>query len=369
MGKILFNGYCDETGNSGLNLFDSNQPEFWVGTLLSRQDLQHTATSELRQLLAIIGEDELHANKIGLSKLEKIAGGLKKIYSKNNCIFVFSRINKVYLAKLKFFDYLFDNTTNPGVHSVHYGVRALRFGLAFSFCHAISEKTARHFWSIYECPEEADILSLLNLAEQEINNSVLDTRKLELFAAAFNGARMNPLKVFDTSRSLMDSPNTVAFSQLIVGLNGIFPKDMVSITNFYHDEQNQFGSSLIKMYEHINKVRPDYYPESLITDFSLIENFACPLKVVSSQTNTGLQLIDVALWLCKKNAYSIEPIVGDCRRLIEFIQKRIRVFELTEENMYADVMAMYNKVMQKPLTPELEEAGMKLVEQLKYDGF
>lgn len=369
MGKILLNGYCDETGNSGLNLFDSSQPEFWVGTLLSRQDLQLTATSELRRLLALVDESELHANKMGLSKLDQIASGLKKIYLKNNCTFVFSRINKIYLAKMKFFDYLFDNATNPNVYAVHYGVRVLRFGLANAFCHAISEETAKHFWNIYDCPKETDVLSLLKLAEQEIATSVSDMRMLELFSAAFHGAKTKPLTVFDTSKSLMDSPNTVAFSQLIVGLNKIFSQDVVSITKFYHDEQNQFGSSLVKMYDHINRVRPDCHPESIITDISLIENFTCPLQVMASQTNTGLQLIDAALWLYKKSTSSDKHVVGNCRQLIKFLLPRIQIFELTESAMQEELIKMNYEVMQRPLTREQLQSGMKMVQELREKGY
>lgn len=369
MGKILYNGYCDETGNSGLNLFDSSQPEFWVGTLLSQHDLQYTATSELKRLLALIGETELHANKMGLSKIEQIATGLRTIYENNNCTFVFSCINKVDLAKIKFFDYLFDSTTNPGVNTIHYGVRTLRFGLVDAFCHAISEKTAQHFWSIYDHPEEPDILSLLVLAEREIRFLVSDTRIVELFTSAFKGAKEKPLEVFNTSKSLMDSPNAVAFSQLIVGINRIFSKDTALITNFYHDEQNQFGSSLIEMYDLINMVRPDWQPESFVTDLSLIKNFACPLKVIPSQNNTGLQLIDVALWLCKRHVYSSGSIVGDCERLIRFLQPRIQLFQITAASMREEYIKMSYEVLQRPTTPEQLEEGMRLFQQVRDKGF
>lgn len=369
MRQILLNGYCDETGNSGLNLFDPDQPEIWVGTLLSRHNLQETATSELRCLLALVNENELHANKMGLSKLGQISIGLKQIYSKNNCKFVFSCINKVYFAKLKFFDYLFDNVTNPGVHMVHYGVRVLRLGLSDAFCHAISAETARQFWSIYDLPNEANIQSLLCTAEQEINHSVSDPRMLELFNSAFRGAKKNLLEVFDASKSLLDSPNTAAFSQLIVGLNTMFPGDNVSIVKFYHDAQNQFGPSLIKTYNYLKEVCPDYGSTALISDFSLVQNFTCPLQIISSQNNTGLQLIDAALWLCKRHVYSVDPIAGNCRKLVDYLLPRIKVFNLTESSMHSEFQRLYYETMQIPISPDQEQAGVKLLREMKLKAF
>ena len=38
--KLLY-AYSDETGNTGNNLFDEEQPYFWTGTLISECDIEN----------------------------------------------------------------------------------------------------------------------------------------------------------------------------------------------------------------------------------------------------------------------------------------------------------------------------------------
>lgn len=90
--------YTDEAGHTGLNLFDPAQPWFWTGTLLSRFSVQTQGAGLMRDLSALLGRPVLHANQLGIRKLELIAGPLKGFLERIDAHFVFTAIEKRHLA-------------------------------------------------------------------------------------------------------------------------------------------------------------------------------------------------------------------------------------------------------------------------------
>ena len=67
--QTLANAYTDETGNTGLNLFDPGQPSFWTGTLLTPVDLDRLDPAIHRGCLERAGCAELHGNQLGLTEI------------------------------------------------------------------------------------------------------------------------------------------------------------------------------------------------------------------------------------------------------------------------------------------------------------
>jgi hypothetical protein len=74
-----FVAFTDETGNSGLNLFDRNQPYFWTGTLLTPVDLDRIDPAVHEACLSRAGRKELHGNELGFSGIERVAGKLQQL--------------------------------------------------------------------------------------------------------------------------------------------------------------------------------------------------------------------------------------------------------------------------------------------------
>ena len=68
-------GWTDESGNSGLNLFDQGQPMFWSGTLLSSDNLG-SITSPHSEWLQMVGDKELHGQSLSFEKLNSIADSI-----------------------------------------------------------------------------------------------------------------------------------------------------------------------------------------------------------------------------------------------------------------------------------------------------
>ncbi|MCG8317096.1 MAG: hypothetical protein MI976_28080 [Pseudomonadales bacterium] len=61
--------HIDESGNTGNNLFDENQPILSYGLLSSRTNVDILGTKLHRRILNKIGDDCLHANVLGVEKL------------------------------------------------------------------------------------------------------------------------------------------------------------------------------------------------------------------------------------------------------------------------------------------------------------
>jgi hypothetical protein len=122
-GKIRTNlplfTYTDETGNSGFNLFDSAQPMFRTGTLVSSLDVHTQGISAVPECCHSIGVQELHGNELGLGRIQKIASRVRSLFVKLDCQFVFTQIDKTLLAATKLTDTVLDSGTNPAVSHFH----------------------------------------------------------------------------------------------------------------------------------------------------------------------------------------------------------------------------------------------------------
>jgi hypothetical protein len=112
-GKIF--AYTDESGNTGMDLFDPGQPTFWTGTLISGIDVDCVHPKMIESTLVRAGVNELHGSVLGLSGIEKVGSRLRYLIRKFDLWFIFTRIEKRYLAGTKFMDTVFDAGNNRAV--------------------------------------------------------------------------------------------------------------------------------------------------------------------------------------------------------------------------------------------------------------
>ena len=70
--KDLF-AYTDETGNTGLKIFDDAQPFFHTLTIIAREDLSKVVAPLVSEWCATLKVNELHASELGVGRLERVA--------------------------------------------------------------------------------------------------------------------------------------------------------------------------------------------------------------------------------------------------------------------------------------------------------
>lgn len=123
--------YVDETGNTGAKLLDEEQPLFITAALLTRGDFDCRFAAEVRAIARSLGSDEVHANQLGVGKIENVSRDLLKVLRKAGPTFCLARVEKRYVIASKIFDTLFDSHENKAVAWHIYNTRPLRMAMVF----------------------------------------------------------------------------------------------------------------------------------------------------------------------------------------------------------------------------------------------
>ena len=86
--------YVDETGNTGHNIFDESQPDFLTGALITRGDIDLTCATRVKDIAVQVGFDGLHAQKMGMARVEAISPEVLELMKAMNAHFFLSRVEK-----------------------------------------------------------------------------------------------------------------------------------------------------------------------------------------------------------------------------------------------------------------------------------
>ncbi|MBA6140749.1 MULTISPECIES: DUF3800 domain-containing protein [Pseudomonas] len=107
--------YVDESGQTGLNLFDPQQPILYYGVLSSPHNVDEVANDEIQELRERFGVARLHSSELGMGRLTSIASELSALQAKLDLTIDIYRISKPDHALISFFDQLFDQGLNKAV--------------------------------------------------------------------------------------------------------------------------------------------------------------------------------------------------------------------------------------------------------------
>jgi hypothetical protein len=245
--------YSDETGNSGNNLFDSGQPYFWTGTLICETDVEREGAALHAKCVEVSGLPELHGNKLGLSGIEKIAPLLQELFFKLKPHFLFTRIEKTHLASTKFFDVLMDSGINHAVSNLHYAYRATRLPLAMQFIQLLDDSDRREFWDVYRSAGADGFRTILARLRDRLlgwhEPGLYHDRTVQLLRDGIEWGMNYPEPLLESTMGELDSPNIVAFSLLVTLLHELHSKTGMRVGTFVHNEQNEFGKSLVLAFD------------------------------------------------------------------------------------------------------------------------
>ncbi len=140
--------FVDETGNTGSNLFDEAQPDFFAGALVTKVNFDILCGKSIQAICRRNGIDTLHASVIGFGAIEQAAPEIFVLLKKVDARFLISRVEKRYLLATKFFDTFFDSGENPAGSWSTYNIRPLRMMLCFKVATLLTDEIAREFWAM-----------------------------------------------------------------------------------------------------------------------------------------------------------------------------------------------------------------------------
>lgn len=213
--------YIDESGNTGLELFDKNQPTLYYGLITARTNIDVLAEPLLKDLRHSLGVKRIHANELGVARLTNIARRLIRFSKKNDLRFSMLSVDKIDHAIISFFDQVFDSGMNKSVSWHHY-FTPLRYVLIFKVAYLFDEDLAKDAWKARRETNTARCAQLLtklcNRLLERIE-SLPDARSRDLVSGALKWAAANPHEISygvgNYDASLQISPNLVGFQQVL----------------------------------------------------------------------------------------------------------------------------------------------------------
>ncbi|MFP6847722.1 MAG: DUF3800 domain-containing protein [Pseudomonas sp.] len=356
--------YVDESGQTGLNLFDENQPTLFYGVLSSRFDLDVVAKPYVEKLREILKVDRLHAAELGNGQLVKIADKLDVVAKRNELTFDIYKIQKADHAAISFFDQVFDSGMNKAIPFTSYW-SPLRYLLLIQMVRLFDEGTLRRAWNArisinkdFANKELAEICSIL----LERSDEIVDPRARELISDGLRWAAAYPAEidynVSDKKEKLQISPNLIGFQSVLHGISARLKERRSEAVRIVVDRQSEFNSAqeyINNFYREAKGVPWVTGPGMPVMDTDNIPDI--PITCTPGDKSVGLELVDVYLWMFKRKlegksvAEKLYPVIN---RMLE----RGRTDEVSIIGLEARWFPYFNNL--PPITKKEEDAGRVL---------
>ena len=309
--------HIDESGNTGMNLFDRNQPRLSYGVLSSGLNVDALGLSAHKEMTERLGVDALHANEMGVGGLAKIEDVLYALQTKFRFGFDYYYIDKPVHALVVFFDAVFDAGINDAVKWDLYWT-PLRFPAIINLARIIDERLLKEAWALCTARKTKAlsdrVVALLSELKARAEESELDARTKELFADAFEFGIRNPLDLdFGVPHTKLVSPNAVGFQFVVRAIARRTRKaKRKGPASIKIDRQQQFNKAQIETHDLLTgiaeglsrasaeeQVRYLHHPLVRDLDPQDLQLKGMPInapEVSSSEASVGLQIVDVYLW-------------------------------------------------------------------------
>lgn len=320
--------YVDETGNTGVKLLDEAQPLFATAALLTRSDYDVRFEGEIRTIARSLGSDEIHANQLGLGRLEPIAPDLLKVIRKAGPRFALARVEKRYILATKVFDTIFDSFENKAVPWHIYNLRPLRLLMAFKVASLLDDTIGATFWdALMDARPDRARAKMADFC-RELNartGRIPDERSREVIAEALAWAADHPEALefvySDAAGRRGHSPNMVGFGNLLAGIEMQSNAWGRPVDVIRHDRQQQFARNIKDWHQMYSNALPDVVRLPLGEKMVLRKVFGSRLEISTAKESAGIQTIDVILWLFVR-ALRGDGLPENCQRLLDYVYGR-----------------------------------------------
>ncbi|MDY6790251.1 MAG: DUF3800 domain-containing protein [Thermodesulfobacteriota bacterium] len=313
--------HIDESGNTGNNLFDPNQPQLSYGVLSSTANVDVLGKPFHKKMLQELSVDSLHANILGVDKLTRISRLLYDLQKRIRFDFDYYFIHKPTFALTMFFDAVFDAGLNEAVKWDLYW-SPLRYPIIHRLATLFDEDLLKESWDLCKHKkintQEQRVVSLLRKILSRTQSSSFDIRSKELIIDALKYGITHPLTLdFGASDQNFISPNAICFQFVITAMAmRLRKKKRKNARAITVDRQSQFNQAQIdthffslKISEGLKKAEdkqrrlyltnPMYH--GLDTDNVLYKGIPQKnIKILSSENSIGLQIVDIYLWIVNR---------------------------------------------------------------------
>ena len=364
--KIPLYAYVDESGNTGHNLFDEKQPNFFTAALVTKGDFDRVYSNSVRAIAREVGFDALHGKELGLRRLEQISESLLSLLHRSKAVFFVSRVEKKYLLATKLFDSLFDSGENAAIAWHHYNVRPLRIILAFKMAFIVDTETAKAFWKCILEPNEKKAYQMLPdiCARLRANVGMLpDEKSRHVLGEALDWAQSHPesIQIHTDRKSSRQGhfPNMVAFANLLDGLETYSKTFRKKVARITHDQQSEFEKTLAmwhEMYSNASSEEIHWAGET----YSLQKVVGSEFDVKEDTDSPGIQVADVVLWLYSKfhKGKSLPP---GCSAILDYVFSNGWENDFSFAGVEKTLIERFGPMLSQPLTEEQEANAKEMI--------
>jgi hypothetical protein len=299
--------FVDESGHTGQQLFDDEQPTLYYGVLSSRLNVDVLAEGRISRMRQSLGVERLHANELGNRGLVKIASDLAGLQRQLDLRFDLYRVAKPDHAIICFFDQVFDQGMNPSV-PWHVYWTPMRYPtlirLATLFCDALAKRAWEARISLDSAAAQKELVAICDELIVRAG-TIPDEHGRTIIANALTWARANPAAIHYNAASKQEAmsvaPNTIGFQTVLFGIASRVSRTRPRRVQITIDRQSQFNKAqqtLMDWYQRAKGAPLTIGPGLPEIDLRQLPN--CPLRFASSFDSSGLELTDVYLWIFKR---------------------------------------------------------------------
>ncbi|MBC2676880.1 DUF3800 domain-containing protein [Pseudomonas baltica] len=349
--------YVDESGQTGLNLFDESQPILYYGVLSSRLNLDISARAKVEAIRKKLGVDRLHAAELGVGRLTGIVAGLKDIQKECAISFDIYKINKVDHAIISFFDQIFDQGLNKAVPWSSYWT-PLRYVLLLKLAYIFDRDTARKAWDARIHNNENEANEMLRAVIGTLLNRVewlRDARSREIIGDALRWAHKNPeeihYNVYSKKDALQISPNLIGFQSVLHGIASRLQKMGGGASSIIVDRQSQFNKAqewITSVFQKARDVPMEIGPGLPVADMKHMPDI--PISCTAGTDSVGLELVDIYLWAFKR-LFENKELSGP---LFDLVKKQFSL-GYTDEVSLSGISNRWEPIFAKMPEPTSEE--------------
>lgn len=301
--------YCDESGNTGINICDESQPNFVQCAVVIPQDNVSIIIKEFEKVREICKAEEIKFKHLHRSTrfhhFEKFIRGIETQVP----LVSFSIINKKFFAAMMIIEYMLDHYYNSSVPS-YFQWGEYKKNLATILCKEVDLHIGHQFLLSLRSQNKEDLLNIKNHIVEVLSKSNLDTEKKKWFSQLSDASFLECCQPANKNHNSHCSPNFHSFSMLISCLNKFFIDKGYKKGVLISDNQNEFQES----FEELNDFYNSDEPKVMIigsNHISVGPFFVNGVEFDDSKNKMGIQLADLyassCAWLLKTEcpAYAI----------------------------------------------------------------
>ncbi len=313
--------HVDESGNTGNNLFDANQPRLSYGMVSSRTNVDALGTPLHRAMTSKLGVDSLHASPLGLGRLEAIAPYLSALHRKMGFEFGLCVIEKRTYAIVQLFEAIFDAGLNDAVPWAYYWT-PLRFYVIHHLEQLVDDALLQRAWDLSrERRIErrfGDVVDLLTALDARLEAVAFHPRIKEVMRDAFRFGMNHPAELdFGAPDDRLISPNAVGFQFVFAEISRqLRSKSVRAASVIAVDYQQQFNAAQKQTHELQGVIaeglrRAPKRDQDFVLNHPLYRHLSreqvlppnppgISPQIQRNTTSIGLQITDIYLWIVNR---------------------------------------------------------------------